>query len=77
MQKLIVTKAWPGPARVFKPGEYSIPSEITRTHARCCFLDGCGEIVTVEAEKKPEPFRKVAPENKARPGSPERKGKVG
>jgi len=80
MQKLVVTKPWPGPSRIFKPGEYSIPSEISRTHARCCFLDGCGEIVVTEATKEPEPFRggkKPAPENKWRGSSPERKGKVG
>jgi hypothetical protein len=77
MLKLKVSKSWPAPNRILKPGEYSIPSEVTKANAKACRADGCGEIIDTEAAKKaPEPFRKVAPENKKLPGSPERKSKV-
>jgi hypothetical protein len=70
--KLKATTAWPAPRGMLKPGEYAIPGDISRTHAKCCMADGCGEIVREAAESGAELFRKAgAPENKVR-GRPRR-----
>lgn len=69
--KLIIKRPWAGADRVMQPGEYSVPGDLSRLHARCCVLDGAGELVdgaaatdgevTFRGKRKPA----SAPENKA------------
>jgi hypothetical protein len=54
-----------------QPGDYAIPTEITRSLAKCAVADGAGEIVEMK------PFRAAkkgpAPENKLAAPAPETK----
>jgi hypothetical protein len=79
--KITISQPWRGRQRLFAPGTYSIPGEISRLEARCCEADACGLVEAVEVQKQPDPFRPAppkpfAPENKLRAPAPETKSEV-
>jgi|GEM_PF-3942384 len=55
MAKLILKKDWPGLRGMMKPGEYTIPGDISLSHARCARADGAGEIVADSESATPLP----------------------
>lgn len=78
--KFQVHKPFPGRRKVFQPGTYSVPDEMSAVEARCCASEGLGNYDTGVA-KLVEPFREppvkdFAPENKLRAKAPEAKPKV-
>jgi len=86
IMKLVIDKPWHGPRRIYQPGEYAIPGDFSKAIAKCCVIEGCGQIVEA-AEMASEPFRdpespakperkKPAPSNKARGPAPGNKSKV-
>jgi hypothetical protein len=88
MTQISITSPWRARRRLFQPGVYLVPSELSALEARCCVADGAGSIVT-EAVAIAEPFREPkkqveeqldqkqpAPENKGRGAAPENKSPV-
>jgi hypothetical protein len=85
--KLIIDKPWHGPKRIYQPGEYTIPHDFTHAIAKCCVVEGCGQIVT-EVASAEEPFRSPpppenepwhkgpAPKNKSRGAAPKNKAEM-
>lgn len=84
--KLVIDKPWHGPQRIYQPGEYAIPGDFSKAIAKCCVVEGCGQIVEAaengagtfrEPDAAPKPERKKpAPANKARGAAPGNKAKV-
>lgn len=79
--KFQVHKPFPGRRKVYQPGLYSVPEEMSAIEARCCASEGLGDYNTGVAKPAAEPFREppakdFAPENKLRAKAPEAKSPV-
>lgn len=84
MAVLRLHREWPGPKGMMKPGDYAIPAEISRIHAKCARIDGAGEIVQaatfpgradIDAERPPENrMLDGAPDAKSGGGEPDDAG---
>ena len=85
MTQINITSPWRARRRLFQPGVYSVPDDLSTLEARCCEADGAGQIVK-EAEEIADPFREPeepaeeqldqkqpAPENKGLGAAPENK----
>lgn len=79
--KFVIRKPFPGRRKIFQPGVYSVPDQLSVLEARCCASEGLGNYDTGVARPAAEPFREppskdFAPENKLRAKAPETKSKV-
>jgi hypothetical protein len=82
MAKIKITAPFRGCQRLFDPGEYYVPGDMTAIEAKCAIADGVAHYPT-EATMTPEPFRQApagekgaAPENKLAAPAPETKAPV-
>lgn len=53
--KLILKRDWIGPKGVMYAGEYSVPRQISKAHARCAQADGAGVFVRDATPASPIP----------------------
>jgi hypothetical protein len=82
MKKIRINRKWSSRNRLFAPGTYDIPADMSVVEARCCELDTAGYRFSEAAEEvKPAPARRgrrkaAAPENKLAGPAPEDKAEM-